>query len=507
MKGVLVSLPFQDPSVPPFGIALLAAALSEAGLEYRVVDANLNFLSHMEEGIHFNPSHYGSAQEYLTAFRKLQQTLIQKTPEGSPFLLRPFQLNTEAWPDLHKLKSVAADPLWAQWLNAGIVDSILLNNPDWVGLSVCFEGQLPAALALGAALKGKTCVIFGGGLINAFSDAVSEQTPIWHATDAVIVGAGERLLSALRKTSNGIKPPCNALIQQYAQGWIARSAENLEPARRPHFDKMPLEKYRAAGRILPYRIFDRCHWRRCQFCADARYHAHFDRLEGNPERIAEELLCIQAKHKADGFYFLDAELPAQFLLSLAALLKGSHLRWGGNVRIEKALATDGAASILYDGGCRFLRFGLESASPNVLKAMYKGITPLLADRVLKSVAQSKIGVHVYLMQDFPGETQEDALLTKKFLLDHVDCIDSFNISTFALYEGAPLLKNIPPENIIRDVQPDMWTYPRFRLPNKSILSEEQIETQFYSLKGATRCFPTTADSIMLSERFLLDFTA
>lgn len=507
MKGVLVSLPFQDPSVPPFGIALLAAALSEAGLEYRVVDANLNFLSHMEEGIHFNPSHYGSAQEYLTAFRNLQQMLIQKTPEGSPFLLRPFQLNTEAWPDLHKLKSVAADPLWAQWLNAGIVDNILSNNPDWVGLSVCFEGQLPAALALGAALKGKTCVIWGGGLINAFSDAVSEQTPIWHATDAVIVGPGEGVLASLRKTPYGIKPTYNALVQQFAYGWVCRSNKKLEPARRPLFDTMPLEEYRTAGRILPYRIFDRCHWRRCQFCADARYHAHFDRLEGNRERVAEELLCIQATHNAEGFYFLDAELPAQFLLSLAAQLKGSHLRWGGNVRIEKALAIDGAASMLYDGGCRFLRFGLESASPNILKSMHKGITPQLADKVLKAVSQAKIGVHVYLMQAFPGETQEDALLTKNFLLEHVDCIDSFNISTFALYEGAPLLKNISGENIIRDVRPDLWTHPRLRQSNKSILNEAHLEAQFYSLKGATRCFPTTADSIMLNERFLLDFTA
>lgn len=507
MNGVLVSLPFQDPSVPPFGIALLAAALSEAGHEHRVVDANLDFLSHMEDGIHFNPSRYGSSREYLTAFRKLQQTLVQKTPEGSPFLLRPFQLNTEAWPNLHKLKLIAAAPLWTQWLNAGIVDNILSSNPDWVGLSICFEGQLPAAMALGAALKGKTCVIWGGGLINAFSDALSEQTPIWHATDAVIVGPGEGLITSLRKTPNGIKSSHNSLVQQYAQGWIARSAEKLEPARRPHFDKMPLDEYRAAERTLPYRIFDRCHWRRCQFCADARYHAHFDRLEGNPERVAEELLCIQAMHKVKGFYFLDAELPARFLVSLATLLQGSQLRWGGNVRIEKALAIDGTASVLYEGGCRFLRFGLESASSNILKAMHKGISPLLANSVLKAVSQAKIGVHVYLMQAFPGETQEDALLTKQFLFEHVDCIDSFNISTFALYEGAPVLKSISRESIIRDVRPDMWTYPRLRQPNNCRLNEAQIETQFYSLKGATRCFPTTADSIVLNERFLLDFTA
>lgn len=504
MKGVLVSLPLQDPSVPPFGISLLAAALERKGISYRVVDANLDFLDFVEGDAPFRPALCHSAPEYLAGFR-LQRALIRAASGSRAFSLRPYQLSTPYWPDLRLVRTIADEDLWQRWLGAGIVQRILADAPGWVGLSVCFEGQLPAALALGRALKAHTRVVLGGGLFNAYAHFLEEKTPIWDAADAVVLGAGEDVLAGLQETRAGLRPPQETRVRMFRRGWAALPARRLQPALRPEFRQMPLDAYRAAGRVLPYRVFDRCHWRRCLFCADARYHAHTDRLSGDPGAVAAELLDLQSRYGAEGVYFLDAELPGRFALSLADRLRGSGLRWGGNMRMDAILARPGQGGRLHAGGCRFVRLGVESASRRVLSAMQKGISPGLARRVMRELAQASIGVHIYLMQGFPGERAIDAAMTKAFLFHNIPWIDSFNISTFAIYEGAPLLKILKENDILRHGKYDFWSDPSLKKYSKQFLDEEIIETEFFKRKGSTRCFPTTADSILLGERFQLEY--
>lgn len=505
MKGVLVSLPLQDPSVPPFGIALLAAALEQQGISYRVVDANLDFLDFIEGDSPFRPALCHSGPEYLAGFRRLQQALVRASSGSRAFFLHPYRLSTPYWPNLRLVREIADETLWQRWLGAGIVQRILETGPDWVGLSVSFEGQFPAALALGRALKGHTRVVLGGGLFNAYAHLLGEKTPLWDAADAVVLGAGEDVLAGLRETSAGLRPPEGTRARMFRQGWVALPSRRLKAALRPEFRHIPFDAYRAAGRVLPYRVFDRCHWRRCLFCADARYHAHTDRFSGDPCAVAAELLEFQALYGAQGVYFLDAELPGQFALSLADLLRGSGLRWGGNMRMDEVLAFPGQGARLYAGGCRFVRLGLESASRRILSAMQKGISPGLARRVLRELSRASIGVHIYLMQGFPGERPLDAAMTEAFLFQNIPWIDSFNISTFVLYEGSPLLKKLNKNDILKYGKYDFWSNPVLRDCSQKFINEENIETEFFKRKGLTRCFPTTADSILLGEDFKLNY--
>lgn len=506
VRGVLVTLPLQDPSVPQLGTALLAAALEESGAECVMVDANHDFLNILAGASPFTDEAYQTSRGYMAAYRQLRLRLGRHgSPGGAMFL--PFQIRYACWPDVNAVRRLSRGGLWQGWLRAGVVERILRHEPDWVGLSVSFEGQLAPAMALGAALKGRAFVLWGGGLLNAFRHVLAAQTPIWDAADAVVLGAGEGVLAHLRRSPAGLRPPDGSRVARTPGGWIAQAGgTGLEAARLPSFGCLSARAYCGAERVLPYRVFGSCHWRRCAFCADVRYRAHRDRLGGDPEAVALDLCRLRDTYQARGIYFLDAELPAAFALPLSAQLAGSGLRWGGNARLEPAFARPGAAERLYAGGCRFLRFGLESASPSVLGRMRKGIALRTAERVLHAVSQAGIGVHVYLMQGFPGETREDLMATRKFLLTHVRDIDSYNVSTFAVYEGAPLVRSLAASGIlVRDARPDWWSTPRMAAAGGVRLDLPRLEEEFYSRKGPTRCFPTTGDSIMLGERFLLDF--
>lgn len=519
MHCTLISLPFQDPSSPQLGLALLSASLFDHGIPHTVEDANLDFLHFVEQGLWgggpwspFNPAQAQNAAEYLAGFRYQQSMLHQLSAAYPDYRFEPYQLSfTSGWPALSEVKRAALSPhgIWMRWLeHGGLLRRIINAAPAWVGLSVNFEGQLPAAMALGYKLKQElnTTVVWGGGFLNAFVQLLTGDTPIWDCADGVVIGAGE--VMAQRMNQSGGKVIFEGATLLPGGGWIA-SSQQLERCRRPRFDAFPLEYYRAAGRVLPYRVFSRCHWRRCAFCGDGRFHFHENRLDGNPRLVAEELISLEAEYAAQGIYFLDAELPATFMSDLADALyaMGSNLRWGGNSRLSKRLSERSTAERLYRGGCRFLRFGLESGSDAVLRKMVKGTTVEGSERVVRAISEAGIGVHVYLMYGFPGETEADMRQTEAFLNRQTEVIDSCNVSLFELYEGSPLMSALSDADIVRNANPEYWSYPK--IISTGIVDTAfgvQLEERFYAGKRRTRCFPTLADSILLAERFSLSYS-
>lgn len=503
MRGVLVSLPLQDPSLPPYGIALLAGSFEK--IKPIVIDANLDFFHFLDPADRFQPRLLRSSSQYISAFRQLTHIMASASDLCPGMKVEPFHINMSSWPDLRKISEASNAPLWRNWLAAGIVEKILIHKPDWVGLSVNFEGQLPAAFSLGTALKESTFVIWGGGLFNAFSHLLTPRTPIWDACDGVIQGPGEPVLSELKMTEEGIEPGLNMLAWKNGKKWLARYPnDTLLVCPSPDYTCFSLDSYMAAYRVVPYRIFDRCHWGKCAFCADRRYHHHKDRLGGNVHAVAREILELQEHHALKGIYFLDAELPVKFALELSAMLEGSGLVWGSNMRAEESLASPGIGFKLYKGGCRFLHFGIESASQTVLKSMGKGIQPRLFRKIFEEISSCDIGIHIYLMQGFPNESVGDLLITRKFILENKDLVDSFNISDFILYEGSPLINIIDPKFIVRTARPDFWSYPHLEQSSIFRLDPSRLEQEFYT--RPVRRFPTIADSIACGDDFKLDYS-
>jgi hypothetical protein len=317
----------------------------------------------------------------------------------------------------------------------------------------------------------------------------------------VVVGAGENVLSNLKREEDGRFHPAVDHVDLPGGRWIATADEITSPPK-PCFHHFPLQQYRAAGLVLPYRVFPNCSWGKCTFCADAKYAAHSPAAGGRPEMVAKELVNLAKEYGAEGIYFLDAELPEWFMLSCAEFMgrRPKTLRWGANARFTEGLGDHCRTTQLFKGGCRFLRFGLESASPRVLKAMRKGIQLDMAERALTAVHQAGIATHVYLMRGYPGETKEDWERTTKFLLHNASTIDMFNVSIFQLYDGAPVLRILNPENTLHRATHTKWEHPGLSPSNDLSEGLEKLEETFLSLKSSTRCRPTPADTILLADK-------
>lgn len=518
MRCVLIQPPLGDPSCPPLGLSYLAAALTEAGVEYLIEDFNLDFIDYISGGNALDPrSAYRSSSVYLEAMTAFRADIEALNTCDQTLRYEPFTITLPGSEgDLAALRSAACDPTGhlSSWLRQSpAVQRFVAARPDWVGVSVSFMGQLPAAFAIANYIQHQlpTSVIFGGGLFNDFAEYLNLAAPAWQDVDGVILGAGESLVAQLIRLPDGrIAPPNHRRDFPDNRWWAKDSGETVPPV--PDFSRFPLDRYRAPGRVLPFRAFSSCSWGRCAFCADAKYRCHTATAAGKVGSIAQQVLGLVKKYAAQGIYFLDAELPGKFLVEFAKALKteaDSPPRWGGNARFSARLAEPAAAEALFASGCRLLRFGLESGSSHLLKRMAKGITPRLAAQVLNVLHQAGIATHVYLIKGFPGETEADWQATLAFLHEHADCIDMFNISSFQLYADSPLAGTLGAA-VETTADENHWTHPLIQGYSPDLTADAQlfsrIEREFFTRKPFSRCFSNTADTLLLAERFRLTFS-
>ena len=498
---VLIWPPIAEPSMPPLGIADLCTFLQHTNPACSVIDSNLEFLRLVPVLTQASPpssnapphrwprasntalagcGHDEFINAYKAASRERSQSLDRLCQKyrysPAPSFLHP----SEEPGNLSEMRENATDPcgLYQRWLNQStLLPCMRATNPCWIGIGINYAGQLPFAIALASRVKreGLGPVIVGGALLRDFAGCIGPDTPLWDIIDVMVIGAGEHVRDARREVTTT-----------------------------PRYDAFPLDDYHAVARTLPVRISAHCSWGRCAYCADAKYDADMVGPRLGPGAAAERLWEVAQRHEACALCFADSELPADFLIPFAAALKGrtgGQVHFGCNARFARPLAVPSNMESLRSAGCTFLRFGLESGSNRLLREMRKGISSDLAAAVLQACAQAGILTHVYIMTGYPGETDADWAKTRGFVMDNLHLIDMCSISSFELYEGAPLFAAFPSAAIDSRASDGNWVHPKVRRqPSEGEDIAGRIhafENEFYSAKRFTRVFHSLADTISL----------
>ena len=85
-----------------------------------------------------------------------------------------------------------------------------------------------------------------------------------------------------------------------------------------------------------------------------------------------------------------------------------------------------------------LRVGLETASQRVLDLMNKGVSASEFYAYFKNAAEEGIRMHAYIMLGFPGEEENDRMITERFLRRTAPYIYSYSISIFHSVPGTTI---------------------------------------------------------------------
>ncbi len=159
---------------------------------------------------------------------------------------------------------------------------------------------------------------------------------------------------------------------------------------------------------------------RCDFCVYPQtMHGHAYRCR-SAESVAEEFAYI-AKHFPDvkevviedDTFTVDPERVLRICRELRSRGLEKRLRWLCNAR--SGLSYD-VMREMRQAGCHLIVLGIESASPDILRAVHKGATVPQTEAALKGAKRAGLMVHACYMVGNPGETPETMRRTLKAAL-------------------------------------------------------------------------------------------
>ena len=162
--------------------------------------------------------------------------------------------------------------------------------------------------------------------------------------------------------------------------------------------------------------------------------------------------------------------------------------------------------------CYRLSFGVESASPDVLKRMNKTININKSEYLLKVCNSLGIQIAINLIVGFPGETRDDFMRTVDFVRKNGHIFSGIGIEPFWLAYKSDVYNNPRKYGIIRSKESDYeksLTYYNFEYMNKidvksriQYLRKVIYQSTFRNKHGILRLMPYSLFRFLYFDRHL-----
>jgi len=458
---LLINPPIVRPCEPPAGIAKLLGMLKDHDIRCRVVDANLEGLTHLlKSPVEANdtwsrrasrhldsnvsalshPNIYNNIDRYRRAVSDIDRILHQiglshdvhlslaNYQDRSLSPLRSFDL-------IGASEHPERSPFYGYFMErlSSLFDD---DEPSIVGISLNYLSQAIPTFSMIGLIK-KLCpearLVLGGGLVTSWLSNPGWNNPFDGLVDDMVAGPGEEPLRDILKL-----PPLG---------------NHASPDYQPFHEKL----YLSPGFVLPYSASQGCYWSRCTFCPEKAEGGSYAPLPVN-ESISEIERLIDSTSPFL-IHFLDNAMSPALLTAICDTPPG--IPWYGFARITRHLTDPDFCRRLKRSGCVMLKLGLESGDQCVLDALDKGITLSEASLALKTLKDAGVGTYIYLLFGTPSETCNGAKKTLDYVADHHEYIDFLNLAIFNMPAYGADAEGLETEDFYSG---DLTLYRQFRHP-------------------------------------------
>lgn len=154
----------------------------------------------------------------------------------------------------------------------------------------------------------------------------------------------------------------------------------------------------------------------CSFCsASAMFGTQL--TFRSAQHIVDEIEILLKEYQYQGVKFFDSTLTLHrnHIEALCAEIQRRRLKfpWECEIRVN-GMSLD-LLRTMKNAGCYYVDFGVESASPSVLKSMHKGITLEQVENVFRWTKELGISTKVFFTFGHIDETLEDSRMTVEFM--------------------------------------------------------------------------------------------
>ncbi|MCL4217509.1 MAG: radical SAM protein [Candidatus Hydrogenedentes bacterium] len=280
---------------------------------------------------------------------------------------------------------------------------------------------------------GKPCIAGGAHATATWKEHIEA------GFDGVIRGEYDQIISeALALEPRAWLATVNHDATEYAP-----LCQSLDAIPYPAWDLMAMERYNdpfCMGRSVTVLSSRGCPLS-CGFCTIAPHAGKRNYRRRAPESVCDEIAELIARYHPDEIYFDDDTITINRNHFMKLCEEYTRRSFGlpfscmGNAVIDRELLEMMAAS-----GCRAIKFGVESADPEVLRQIPKDQDPEEVRRTVKDCRELGIQAHANFLFGLPGETRESAQATIKYALSLNTHTLQFAIATpypgTAFYEKA-----------------------------------------------------------------------
>ena len=316
-----------------------------------------------------------------------------------------------------------------EWISEITKAALTKYNPEVLGLSVPFPGNLLGALRIAETSKSTSPhmkVIMGGGYVNTELRSLSDarifdlidymtfddgEKPLEHLFEYIQKGEGELLRTMYRKDGKVVNVSSPNLFDVKFKNLDAPSFKGLEMNR--YISMMetinPMQRLWSDGRWNKMILAHGCYWKKCTFCDVSL--DYIGRYESDSAlSVVDKMETIMKQTGVNGFHFVDEAAPPNLLKSMSEeiLKRGLKVRWWGNIRFDPYFTAE-VTALMQKAGCIAVTGGIEVASDRVLKLIDKGISIEKVATTTKNFKSAGIFVHAYLMYGFPTQTMQETI--------------------------------------------------------------------------------------------------
>lgn len=298
-------------------------------------------------------------------------------------------------------------------------DRIIGYGIDVMGFSTYYSNYLSSMmLARQIKKRDKTKIIIFGGPAASRHESGYEFIKKDYI-DIIVVGEGELILENVLRViqNNGDIAKIKGILCQKEDKLYDNSDEmigDINGIPFPTFDGFNLNDY--TGKILPVLTSRGC-INCCKFCGAKPLWSKYRHRKA--DSIFEEIRYLKNRYGINKFDMVDALINGDIkeLDKLCDLFIRERIGvcWGGKAIIRPEMNKDFLKK-MYNAGCRWLSYGIESGSQKIVRAMGKNFDIKLAHKVLKNTHKVKINVAVFFIIGFPGETRLDFIRTLWFIM-------------------------------------------------------------------------------------------
>lgn len=382
-------------------------------------------------------------------------------------------------------------------------EHLLATRPPFVGIYTNLMTKVNVLAAI-RFIKSRpelasTRVILGGPEVTHHVDRFLE-----HGADAIVIGEGEQTLHELIEAWSSILPISLENVPGIAfrndRGEVVRTAERTLIKQ---LDSLPVPKREAIDLRRYLDVWKRHHGASaisvstmrgcpfsCRWCSRAVYGESYRRR--SPKRVVDELMMLRERYAPDTIWFVDDvfTINPRWMEEFAREVteRGAAIPYECITRADRL--SQRMVELLKQSGCFRVWIGAESGSQKILDAMDRRVKVEQVQEMIQLSKRHGIETGTFIMLGYPGETEEDILLT----IEHLKRSDPDQYTTTIAYPitGTPFYEEVEHDITLRpawesssDREIDIRR-PYTRRYYAFALSRIKHEVALHKLRGSSR---------------------